>query len=98
MGDGSADESHMHDREKPPVPSIIQSLPPSLCNLGLYSGGRSGRCGGEKEMCGWSKIIIVELSSLTISVGAGGGAWFHTAVSLLWNVGTGCSDELDFGM
>jgi len=38
-GKGSVYKTRVEFEKKPPVPSIIQSFTPSLCDPGLYSGG-----------------------------------------------------------
>lgn len=87
-------DAYTHDREKPPVPSIIQSFQPFLSTIQVCvpAGGREGT-GKKKEVrIERGRPIVTDDQGRGSRVGS-----FQTAVVLLWNDGTECSDGVGFG-
>ena len=90
MGRGSAYKTRMHDREKPPVPSIIQSFPP-LSAIQVRIPAEVGKSSRERDTDG------ARISCRVIVPDDRGCVIVQTAVVLLWNVGADGSATTGFG-
>jgi len=87
-----ASTRRMHDREKPPVPSIIQSFPP-LSAIQVCIPAEVGKGSGERDTDGARvscRVIVPDDRGCEV-------VQTHTAVVLLSNVGVDCSAAAGFG-